>query len=335
MPARISRATSSGSRKRCARRPRRSGRSSRASPRISCARMRRRRSPTRNSRTPARCSARRSPPIRRTPAHGSRSPSSARRRTMRRRTGVTIWSRAARPPPMPPTAARAAPPLRPRRSPCSAISSRGSEFWRPALDAYRASLDRRDDEDTRKVYEDLREKHGFRIVDYKVDNEFGFSPRLLQFFRAARPQDGFRALRRGGGRGERGAFERGAADLRRRPPARRALRDRRASGPAVRRRRIAAQIRGLRNLRARSLAAGAFRRQGLRAAAAGPARRAAHHRQHHEGFHRRLSRRRPQSHEFGDARRFSQTDFGLARERDREPGRREGLERRRWTSLPY
>ena len=45
-------------------------------------------------------------------------------------------------------------------------------------------------------------------------------------------------------------------------------------------------------------------------------------------FRRRLSRRRPQSHEFGDARRFSQTDFGLARERDREPGRREGLERR-------
>src|ERR1700739_3154401 len=35
------------------------------------------------------------------------------------------------------------------------------ESWRPALDAYRASLDRRDDADTRKVYEDLRETHGF------------------------------------------------------------------------------------------------------------------------------------------------------------------------------
>ena len=45
------------------------------------------------------------------------------------------------------------------------------EMWRPALDAYRASLDRRDDEDTRKIYEDMREKHGFRILDYKVDNE--------------------------------------------------------------------------------------------------------------------------------------------------------------------
>ncbi len=45
------------------------------------------------------------------------------------------------------------------------------EMWRPALDAYRASLDRRDDEDTRKTYEDKRQKHGFRILDYKVDNE--------------------------------------------------------------------------------------------------------------------------------------------------------------------
>jgi len=45
------------------------------------------------------------------------------------------------------------------------------ENWRSALDAYRASLERRDNEDIRKTYEDLREKHGFHIVDYKVDNE--------------------------------------------------------------------------------------------------------------------------------------------------------------------
>ena len=51
------------------------------------------------------------------------------------------------------------------------------EMWRPALDAYRASLDRHDDEDARKVYEDMREKHGFRIVDYKVDNESS-APRI-------------------------------------------------------------------------------------------------------------------------------------------------------------
>ena len=46
-----------------------------------------------------------------------------------------------------------------------------SESWRIALDAYRASLDRKDDPDVQAVYADMREKHGFRIVDYKVDNE--------------------------------------------------------------------------------------------------------------------------------------------------------------------
>jgi len=51
------------------------------------------------------------------------------------------------------------------------------EYWRASLDAYRASLDRRDDADVQKTYEDLREKHGFRIVDYKVDNESS-SPRV-------------------------------------------------------------------------------------------------------------------------------------------------------------
>ncbi|HXT07355.1 MAG TPA: alpha-2-macroglobulin [Roseiarcus sp.] len=46
-----------------------------------------------------------------------------------------------------------------------------NESWRIALDAYHASLARKDDPDVRATYEDLREKHGFRILDYKVDNE--------------------------------------------------------------------------------------------------------------------------------------------------------------------
>jgi uncharacterized protein YfaS (alpha-2-macroglobulin family) len=58
------------------------------------------------------------------------------------------------------------------------------EMWRPALDAYRASLDRRDDLDIGKTYEDLREKHGFRIADYKVDNDSA-SPRVC--FRFSEP----------------------------------------------------------------------------------------------------------------------------------------------------
>ncbi len=51
------------------------------------------------------------------------------------------------------------------------------ERWRPALDALKASLDRRDNLDVRKVYDEMRAEHGFRIVDYKVDNEL-MSPRV-------------------------------------------------------------------------------------------------------------------------------------------------------------
>jgi uncharacterized protein YfaS (alpha-2-macroglobulin family) len=43
--------------------------------------------------------------------------------------------------------------------------------WRPALNAYRASLDRRDDADIRTTYENLRKEHGFRVVDYTVDSD--------------------------------------------------------------------------------------------------------------------------------------------------------------------
>ena len=49
--------------------------------------------------------------------------------------------------------------------------------WRPALNAYKASLDRVDDADIRSTYEDLRKDHGFRIVDYKVNSDSA-SPRI-------------------------------------------------------------------------------------------------------------------------------------------------------------
>jgi alpha-2-macroglobulin len=55
------------------------------------------------------------------------------------------------------------------------------EMWRPALDAYRASLDRHDDLDISKTYEDLREKYGFRITDYKVDNDSAAPRVCFQF----------------------------------------------------------------------------------------------------------------------------------------------------------
>ncbi|WP_245428246.1 alpha-2-macroglobulin family protein [Roseiarcus fermentans] len=53
--------------------------------------------------------------------------------------------------------------------------------WRGALDAYKASLDRRDAIDVRKTYESLREQYGFRILDYKVDNESA-NPRVCFTF---------------------------------------------------------------------------------------------------------------------------------------------------------
>ena len=56
------------------------------------------------------------------------------------------------------------------------------EQWRPALDALKASLDRHDSIDVRKTYEAMRAEHGFRILDYKVDNEFGLAAGLFQLF---------------------------------------------------------------------------------------------------------------------------------------------------------
>ena len=54
-------------------------------------------------------------------------------------------------------------------------------MWRPSLDAYRASLDAADIPEVRNIYEDLREKHGFRILDYKIDNEFASPRACFQF----------------------------------------------------------------------------------------------------------------------------------------------------------
>ena len=66
------------------------------------------------------------------------------------------------------------------------LFSRQSE-WRNALNVYRISLAAQDNPALRKVYEDLREKYGFRILEYKIDNEsvspracFQFSEDLLR-----------------------------------------------------------------------------------------------------------------------------------------------------------
>jgi alpha-2-macroglobulin len=51
------------------------------------------------------------------------------------------------------------------------------EMWRPALNTYRASLQIADDPTVQQSYETLREAHGFRILDYKVDSDSA-SPRV-------------------------------------------------------------------------------------------------------------------------------------------------------------
>ncbi|MDF2119818.1 alpha-2-macroglobulin [Roseiarcaceae bacterium H3SJ34-1] len=50
-------------------------------------------------------------------------------------------------------------------------------LYRLALNAYRASLDASDNRAIRATYEDMRAKYGFRILDYKVDNDAA-SPRV-------------------------------------------------------------------------------------------------------------------------------------------------------------
>ncbi len=55
------------------------------------------------------------------------------------------------------------------------------QTWRPALDAYRARLALADDAATRTIYEDMREKHGFRVLDYKVDSDAAAPRVCFQF----------------------------------------------------------------------------------------------------------------------------------------------------------
>ena len=119
-------------------------------------------------------------------------------------------------------------------------------MWRPALDAYRASLDLAEIAQVRNIYTDMREKHGFRILDYKIDNEFGVAPRVLPVFRTAcLGHRRFRAVRNRLGFCPCRDLDRGSTALRRGPEARRALQNRVARGLALGGRRSAAEIGGL------------------------------------------------------------------------------------------
>ena len=55
------------------------------------------------------------------------------------------------------------------------------KLWRPALDAYRFSLDKREVAEVRQAYEQLRDQHGFRILDYSVDADAASPRACFQF----------------------------------------------------------------------------------------------------------------------------------------------------------
>ena len=65
------------------------------------------------------------------------------------------------------------------------------ETWRPSLDAYRASLGVADVPAVRATYEGLREKYGFRILDYKVDSDAAAPRVCFQFSETLAPRTDF------------------------------------------------------------------------------------------------------------------------------------------------
>lgn len=54
-------------------------------------------------------------------------------------------------------------------------------YWRPAINAYKASLSNKEDPVVRKAYKQLRAQHGFRVMDYKVDSETETPRACIQF----------------------------------------------------------------------------------------------------------------------------------------------------------
>jgi hypothetical protein len=55
------------------------------------------------------------------------------------------------------------------------------KLWRPALDAFRLSLDLREVADVREQYEKMRDEHGFRLLDYTVDSDSASPRACFQF----------------------------------------------------------------------------------------------------------------------------------------------------------
>ncbi len=63
--------------------------------------------------------------------------------------------------------------------------------WRPALEAYRASLALDDQANVRETYEEVRAEHGFRILDYKVDSDAAAPRACFTFSEGLAPKTDF------------------------------------------------------------------------------------------------------------------------------------------------
>lgn len=58
---------------------------------------------------------------------------------------------------------------------------RGRSYWRPALDAYKASLDLVANDEIQEVYEQLRAEKGFRITNYSINSDLKQPQLCIQF----------------------------------------------------------------------------------------------------------------------------------------------------------
>ena len=169
-------------------------------------------------------------------------------------------------------------------------------IWRPALDALRVSLDLREVAEVRQQYERMREDHGFRLLDYSVDADAA-SPRACFQFSEDLPgkRADFSPFVTVAGQDKPALSVARPSALCRGSQARRALRHHAARRHPFAGEGDAVEIRRLQHLRARPQTAGAFHRQGLRAAAQRTARHSRRERQYHGGRTRDLPHRRPQS----------------------------------------
>ncbi|MBX3548415.1 MAG: alpha-2-macroglobulin family protein [Xanthobacteraceae bacterium] len=65
------------------------------------------------------------------------------------------------------------------------------ELWRPALDTIKAALERRETAELKSFYENLRETHGFRVLDYSVDADVAAPRACIQFSEPLSPKADF------------------------------------------------------------------------------------------------------------------------------------------------